>query len=87
MHDHTIVGDKYIKIGMRVFTNDWEWGTVLDSVLNNQTLEKVPHEPESEASDTCKAWFEVQLDPKVGRDHTVIRQYDCTRLSVSKPRG
>ena len=75
---HKIVGGKEVQIGMRVFTNDWQWGTILDTPNNVVSL-GMPHEPLNENADTCQAWFDVELDSGTRR------AYDCTRMATRKP--
>ena len=82
---HTIVGGKPVRIGMRVFTNDWRWGTVLNTE-HNRVMMSTPHVAESEHADTCTAWFDVELD--MDETHgSVTRRYDCTRMADRQPRG
>jgi hypothetical protein len=79
MNQHIIVGGKPVEIGLRVFTNDWVWGTVADTPHNQRELE-TPHAPASPHSETCQGWFDVDLDSEVRRT------YDCSRMATRQPR-
>lgn len=47
---HRIVSGETPKVGMRVFTNDWEWGTITE-VADGDTC-----------GTYCEAWHTVKLD-------------------------
>lgn len=75
MTTHRIVSGEEPSVGLRVFTNDWVWGTII-KVGDSSKMG-----PERDHCGTyCEAWHEVRLD---GRDGVKI--YNCDRLTTRRP--
>lgn len=49
-HKHNITSGEEPTLGLRVFTNDWEWGTIV--VVSTY----------GECGTYCEAWHDVELD-------------------------
>jgi hypothetical protein len=60
--------------GLRVFTNDWEWGTVTERQFERGGMS----DPGGEYFD---GWFEVQLDGRTG-----YKIYNGERMTTREPR-
>lgn len=62
--------------GLRVFTNDYIWGTIL---VDNSAASPI-------CGTYCEAWHDVLIDADAPRraGHTVM--YNCDRLTTRMPR-
>lgn len=69
---HKITSGETPAVGLRVFTNDWEWGTIV-TVGDARPFR-------DECGTYCARWHDVKLDSGP------TRMYNCDRLTTRKPR-
>ena len=72
---HKIVSGETPVVGMRVFTNDWEWGTIIELGDSSRYGEERDH-----CGTYCEAWHRVSFDD----GH--IKSYNCDRLTTVVPK-
>lgn len=70
MTHHRIVSGEEPMVGLRVFTNDWTWGTITQLDLRGMG---------EECGTYCQAWHDVQLD------NGNVKIYNCDRLTTKRP--
>lgn len=73
MADHKIVSGETPTVGLRVFTNDWVWGTIVKVGRD---------EYKDECGTYCTTWHTVQRDDRPQGQTT---DYNCDRLTTKKP--
>jgi hypothetical protein len=73
--NHKIVSGEAPTVGLRVFTNDWEWGTI-EKVGSSLAYDGTP----KVCGTYCQSWHEVRLDS--GR----YTSYNCDRLTTKEPK-
>lgn len=74
--EHRITSGETPTVGLRVFTNDWVWGTIV-KVDDDETYRQ------KKCGTYCEAWHTVHLDGRPAGSSTI---YNCDRLTTRKPK-
>jgi hypothetical protein len=85
---HKIVSGETPEVGLRVFTNDWAWGTIVEVGPTTNTRyagngEDIGIEVPNACGPYCESWHKVRRDGQDAGQYTI---YNCDRLTTRKPR-
>jgi hypothetical protein len=82
MSKHKIVSGEEPTVGLRVFTNDYPWGTITTVGRLVGYDGKTP----VECGVYCGAWHTVQIDANAEYCAGQTKTYNCDRLTTREPR-
>lgn len=68
-----------VKVGLRVFTNDWVWGTVIQ-VCGDKS--PISHSYHTDMRRDC--WHDVKMD---ANEYSASGLYNCERMTTRPPAG
>lgn len=68
--------------GLRVFTNDWSWGTIIQVADSNHFAGT----DRDRCGTYCEAWHTVRIDADAKYCAGQTKIYNCDRLTTREPR-